>query len=156
VGIKVFTERDHFFMQAAIKMAEKARDENEVPVGAVLVSNDEIIAEGWNRPIGNCDPSAHAEIVALRKGAHILKNYRLIDTTLYVTLEPCLMCVGAICHARVRRVVFGAEDLRAGAVVSAFPLRETKKLNYHVVYQGGLLKEICATLLTSFFQMRRA
>ncbi len=151
----MFTESDHFFMRAAIRMAEKAREENEVPVGAVLVFNDEIIAEGWNRPIGNCDPSAHAEIEALRKGAQFLKNYRLIDTTLYVTLEPCLMCVGAICHARVRRVVFGTEDLRGGAVMSAFPLGETEKLNHRVWYQGGLLKEICAHLLTAFFQSRR-
>lgn len=149
------SEIDVSWMQHAITLAETAAKQDEVPVGAVLVLNDTIIGESYNSPIKKCDPTAHAEILALREGAKVINNYRLIDTTLYVTLEPCLMCVGAIIHARVKRVVFGAYDPRAGAVCSAFHMNEDNKLNHRVVYEGGILAEECGKLLTDFFKVRR-
>lgn len=153
----MFTEQDVFWMRRAILLAEQAAVNNEVPVGAVLISEAEntILGEGLNASIGLCDPTAHAEIVALRAGAKNLKNYRLVDTTLYVTLEPCVMCVGAIVHARVSRVVFGASDPKAGAVCSVFQFSEDKLLNHRVNYQGGLLAEECGELLKKFFRERR-
>ncbi len=151
----MFSERDIFWMQQAIKLAEHAAQQQEVPVGAVLVCEDKMIGEGFNRPIKNCDPTAHAEIIALRQGAENLNNYRLINSTLYVTLEPCIMCVGAITHARVKRVVYGAADPRAGAVKSVFQIGETNKLNHRVEYAGGLLAEECGEILRLFFQARR-
>ena len=146
---------DEVWMQRAIELAQTAEKNGEVPVGAVLVLQDKIIGEGSNCPIGQCDPSAHAEIIALRKGAQTLQNYRLLDTTLYVTLEPCIMCVGAIVHARVKRVVYGAYDMRAGAVTSVFNMKEDKQLNHRVSYEGGLFAEQCAQLLKDFFRARR-
>lgn len=151
----MFTEQDHAWMQHAIHLAETAAENNEVPVGAVLVHDNKVIGEGWNRPIQNSDPSAHAEIIALRHGAETLKNYRLINTTLYVTLEPCLMCVGAIVHSRVKRVVFGAYDQKSGAVESVFQIGTTDKLNHRVSYSGGLLADNCGSLLSHFFQEKR-
>ena len=151
----MFSERDHFWMQHAIQLAETAAKNEEVPVGAVLILDDKIIGEGSNRPIGQCDPSAHAEIVAVREGAKHLNNYRLVNSTLYVTLEPCLMCIGALTHARVKRVVFGAFDPKAGAVESAFQMGTTDKLNHRIEYQGGLLAESCGALLSEFFRARR-
>lgn len=151
----MFSDRDIFWMQHAIDLAKTASLHQEVPVGAVLIAEDKIIGEGWNCSIGHCDPSAHAEVIALRHAGKNLNNYRLINTTLYVTLEPCIMCVGAIVHARVKRVVFGAGDQRAGAVQSAFQMGTTDKLNHRVVYEGGLLAELCGKLLSEFFQARR-
>lgn len=149
-------QTDEYWMQHAIELAKTAEANQEVPVGAVLVFNNEKIAEGWNRPISSCDPSAHAEMIALREGAKKLNNYRLLDTTLYVTLEPCIMCVGAITHARVKRVVYGAYDFRSGAVKSVFNMeKEQQHLNHRVIYEGGILAEDCAKLLTGFFRVRR-
>src|SRR5690348_2610914 len=115
-----FTARDHHWMQHALTLAQRAAEQDEVPVGAVLVLNDEMIGEGWNRPIAMHDPSSHAEIVAIRQAAQNVKNYRLVNSTLYVTLEPCVMCAGAIVHARIQRLVFAAGDPRAGAVNSVY------------------------------------
>jgi tRNA(adenine34) deaminase len=143
------------FMQRALDEARRARDAGEVPVGAVLVRDGQVIATGANRPIGGCDPTAHAEIEALRAGARALGSYRLNDTELYVTLEPCLMCAAAIVHARVRRVVFGAWDLRAGAAGSLIDAFALPGLNHRVDVFGGVLQEECAALLTDFFEPRR-
>lgn len=146
---------DVHFMQLAIDAARGALARGEVPVGAVLVKDEQVIAVGSNAPIGTHDPSAHAEIVALRAAGKQLANYRLDDTVLYVTLEPCLMCAAAIVHARVRRVVFGAFDPRAGAaggLIDAFAL---KGLNHRVDVFGGVLEEECGALLTQFFAAAR-
>lgn len=151
----MFSSRDIFWMQHAIRLAEYAANNQEVPVGAVLVHDDTILGEGWNRSIGDCDPSAHAEIIALRSGAKICHNYRLLHSTLYTTLEPCMMCVGAMVHARVARVVFGAYDAKAGAVESVVQLGQAHSFNHRVYYQGGLLQESCALLLTQFFRSKR-
>ena len=147
------TDRD--FMQHAYEMAKRAEGLGEVPVGAVIVKNDKVIAEGWNRPISESDPTAHAEIVALRNAAKLIQNYRLLDTTLYVTLEPCAMCLGAILHARVKRLVFGAYDPRAGAVESVFQLADEGKLNHRLNCTGGVMAEPCGQLLKDFFRSRR-
>lgn len=146
---------DNQFMQRALALAQLAQEKGEVPVGAVLVKAGEIIAEGFNQPIGLQDPTAHAEIVALRAAGKKLGNYRLVGTTLYVTLEPCAMCVGALIHARVQRLVFGAYDPRAGAIKSIFQLPAHPQLNHRLQYQGGLLETSCANILKSFFQSRR-
>lgn len=151
-----FTEQDNVWMQQAIQLAENAAANQEVPVGAVLVLDNKIIGTGSNRPITNCDPSAHAEIIALRAAAQHINNYRLLNSTLYVTLEPCVMCVGAIIHARVQRVIFGAFDPKAGAAQSVFELGNTRQLNHYVEYQGGLLAEQCGALLSNFFRARRS
>ena len=151
----MFSERDQYWMARAFELAQEAGAAGEVPVGALLVLDDNLIGVGANRPIGLCDPSAHAEILALRAGAHAINNYRLLNTTLYVTLEPCLMCVGAIVHARVGRVVFGAFDTKAGAVESVFQLGGTDRLNHRVVYEGGLMAEKCGEILSEFFRTRR-
>lgn len=143
------------WMQHALSLAQMAERNNEVPVGAVLVLNNKVIGEGSNCPISTCDPSAHAEMVALRAGAKTINNYRLTDTTLYITLEPCIMCIGAIIHARVKRVVFGAYDPRTGAVTSAFQMKDDQQLNHRVIYEGGLLAEECGKLLSNFFKARR-
>lgn len=151
----MFSERDVFWMEHAIHLAENAAKNNEVPVGAVLVLDDQVIGEGSNRPIADCDPSAHAEIIALRAGADHLKNYRLNNSTLYVTLEPCVMCVGAIVQARVKQVIFGAYDPKAGAVESVFQIGTTDKLNHRPEYRGGILADRCGALLSEFFRARR-
>jgi tRNA(adenine34) deaminase len=148
--------RDPDFMRLAIAEAEKARARGEVPVGAVLVQGEEVIAGAGNSPIGLCDPSAHAEILTLREAGRKLGNYRLDDTVLYVTLEPCLMCAAALVHARVRRVVFGAFDPKAGAaggIIDAFAL---KGLNHRVDVFGGVLEQECGALLSQFFARTRA
>ena len=144
------------FMRLAIEQAERAGREGEVPVGAVLVRGEEVIAAGANRPIGAHDPTAHAEIEALRAGGRELGSYRLTDTTLYVTLEPCAMCAAAIVHARVRRVVFGAWDPKAGAAGSILNLFAVPALNHRVDVFGGVLMQECGALLQSFFATRRA
>jgi tRNA(adenine34) deaminase len=151
----MFTDKDKHWMQQAIYLSEYARSIGEVPVGAILVHQDEVIGQGYNCPINNKDPSAHAEVMALCASANKLNNYRLVDTTLYVTLEPCIMCVGAIVHARVKRLVFGAFDLKAGAVVSQMEGLKLPFLNHQVEYRGGLLGDICGQILSSFFQERR-
>jgi len=147
--------KDADFMQLALEQARQAAARGEVPVGAVLVRDGEVIAHGGNQPIAAHDPSAHAEIVALRAGGQALGNYRLDDTILYVTLEPCLMCASAIVHARVRRVVFGAFDPKAGAaggLIDAFAL---KGLNHRVDVFGGVLEAECGRLLADFFLRNR-
>jgi len=150
-----FTDQDHTFMQEALKLVKKAESLNEVPVGAVLVYEDKIIGSGWNQPVSTSDPTAHAEIIAMRQGANTLNNYRLKDTTLYVTLEPCCMCAGALIHARVKRLVFGAKDLKAGACGSVINLFNNDAWNHHVECEGGLCEKETAALLKSFFQKRR-
>lgn len=146
---------DQHWMRHALRLAEQAGYEGEVPVGAVLVKGGKIIGEGGNRPIQNNDPSAHAEMVALRAAARAIGNYRLCDTTLYVTLEPCTMCAGAIIHARVKRLVFGAYDPRTGAAGSVFDIFGRVEHNHAVEVSGGVLKQECAEMLTAFFRARR-
>jgi tRNA(adenine34) deaminase len=146
---------DVAFMRRALALAQHAEAAGEVPVGAVVVQGEEIIGEGWNQPIRAHDPSAHAEIVALRAAATQLRNYRLSDTTLYVTLEPCAMCAGAIVQARVARVVFGATDPKAGAGGSVFNLLAAEQLNHRAEVSGGVLAAECGELLRRFFQQRR-
>ncbi len=142
-------------MERAIELARHAQAQGEVPVGAVLVLNGAAVGEGWNQPIVARDPTAHAEIVALRSAAARLKNYRLPDTTLYVTLEPCAMCAGAIVQARVARVVYGAADPQAGAAGSVYDLLRSDTLNHRAVVVGGVLAEACAESLRAFFRARR-
>jgi tRNA(adenine34) deaminase len=142
-------------MQRALELANAAEAKGEVPVGAVLVRGDEIIAEGANRPIASNDPTAHAEIEALRAGGQVMGSYRLTDTTLYVTLEPCTMCAAAIVHARVRRLVFGAWDPRAGAAGSIVDVFALFGLNHRVDVFGGVLAEECGRRLREFFAARR-
>lgn len=146
---------DEAWIRHALTLAERAREAGEVPVGAVLVQDGEILGEGWNCPISTHDPTAHAEIVALRSAGEKIGNYRLVDTTLYVTLEPCVMCMGAIAHARVRRLVYGATDPKRGAVESALRLAEAEFLNHAVEWTGGILAEECGGLLRDFFRARR-
>ncbi len=142
-------------MQQALQLARKAESEGEVPVGAVLVRDDTVIAEGYNRPIAQHDASAHAEIVALRAAGQSLNNYRLPDTTLYVTLEPCAMCVGAMIHARIARVVFAASDPRTGALGGAFDLQTLNAHNHRFEVVSGVLAEPSSELLRAFFRARR-
>lgn len=144
-----------YWMQRAIQLAQKAADEDEVPVGAIIVKDNQLIAEGWNRPIQSHDPSAHAEIMAIRNAGQTLNNYRLIDTTLYVTLEPCSMCVGAMIHARVGQLVFGATDLKTGAAGSAIDLIRAPIHNHKISVTGGVLEEECKSLLQIFFKKKR-
>jgi tRNA(adenine34) deaminase len=148
-------ETDEAFMRRALDLARHAEQAGEVPVGALVVLNDEILGEGWNQPIVSHDPTAHAEIVALRAAAIRLKNYRLTDATLYVTLEPCAMCAGAIVQARVARVVYGATDPKAGAAGSVFNLLDSSALNHRAQVTGGMLAEECGEMLRSFFEARR-
>ena len=144
------------FMKRALELAHRAEAEGEVPVGAVLVREGEVIGEGWNRPIGEQDPSAHAEIMALRDAGRREGNYRLPGTTLYVTLEPCPMCASAIVHARVSKVVFGASDPRTGAAGSVFDLLPSdSRFNHFTAVEGGLLAGDCGELLRAFFRARR-
>ena len=143
------------FMQRALELADAAETTGEVPVGAVLVRGDVIIAEGANRPIASNDPTAHAEIEALRAGGQVIGSYRLTDTTLYVTLEPCAMCAAAIVHARVRRLVFGAWDPRAGAAGSIVDVFTLPGLNHRVDVFGGVLADECTRRLKQFFTKRR-
>ncbi|MDH5446219.1 MAG: tRNA adenosine(34) deaminase TadA [Gammaproteobacteria bacterium] len=146
---------DLFWMQHALELAKRAADEGEVPVGAVLIKNNEVIGEGWNRPIASHDPSGHAEINAMRAASEKLANYRLVDSTLYVTLEPCVMCAGAIIHARIKRLVYGATEPRTGAVESVFNVLTDERHNHKVEVTGGLLGGESASLLQDFFRARR-
>lgn len=147
---------DAFYMQQAIAAAQKAWELGEVPVGAVVVKNGEVIATGYNQPIARHDPTAHAEIAALRAAASVLGNYRLPGCELFVTLEPCVMCAGAMMHARLARVVYGATDPKTGACGSVVNLFAEEKLNHHTDLLGGVLADECGALLKSFFAERRA
>ncbi len=146
---------DEKWMQHALALAEKARVMGEVPVGAVLVQAGEVLGEGWNQPIGGHDPTAHAEVMALRQAGQRAQNYRLPGTTLYVTLEPCIMCAGAMLHARVERLVFGAFDPKTGAAGSVFDLLGDARHNHRVEVRGGVLQAQCAEQLQAFFRERR-
>lgn len=149
-------ERDEYWMAQAMALATRAEQEGEVPVGALVVLNDECVGVGWNRSIGSHDATAHAEIMALRQAGLTLGNYRLLDATLYVTLEPCMMCAGAMVHSRIRRLVYGAFDAKTGAVDSVLQLLATPGLNHQVAWQSGVLAEACSTQLSAFFKRRRA
>ncbi|MGA2842274.1 MAG: tRNA adenosine(34) deaminase TadA [Steroidobacteraceae bacterium] len=143
------------FMRHALELARRAAEHQEVPVGAVVVQDGAVIGEGWNRPITDADPTSHAEIVAMRAAAIRLQNYRLTGATLYVTLEPCAMCIGAALNARVTRVVFGAWDLKAGACGSVFDLSREPKMTHRIDVFGGVCSEECSDLLRRFFEARR-
>jgi tRNA(adenine34) deaminase len=147
---------DEKFMRAAIGEAKVAASVDEVPVGAIVVRNGEIIGAGLNRSVQDADPTAHAEIIAIRAAARSEKNYRLSDATLYVTLEPCAMCVGAMLHARIRRLVFGAYDEKAGAAGSVLDLCDHRQMNHRIEVNGGLYADQCAGLLQRFFEKRRS
>ncbi|MHB1676637.1 MAG: tRNA adenosine(34) deaminase TadA [Sulfuriferula sp.] len=147
---------DEFFMRQAMLLAYEASAAGEVPVGAVVVYEGKIIGRGANAPIARHDPTAHAEVLALRDAAQHLANYRLPEVSLYVTLEPCAMCAGAIMHARVGRLLFGASDLKTGAAGSVINLFEETRLNHHTQIHGGLLAEECGAILSTFFAVRRA
>ncbi|WP_313487859.1 tRNA adenosine(34) deaminase TadA [Pseudescherichia sp.] len=150
------TEFTHeYWMRHALLLAQRAWDEGEVPVGAVLVHNNRVIGEGWNRPIGRHDPTAHAEIMALRQGGLVLQNYRLLDTTLYVTLEPCVMCAGAMVHGRIGTLVFGARDLKTGAAGSLMDVLHHPGMNHRVEIVEGALRDECSAMLSAFFRQRR-
>ena len=146
---------DEFFMREALAQAVLAAQACEVPVGAVVVFNGQVIAQGYNQPISSHDPTAHAEIVALRKAAQLCGNYRLPDCELFVTLEPCVMCVGAMIHARLKRVVFGAAEPKTGACGSVVDLFAQNELNHHTKVSGGMLQDECSALLKAFFSERR-
>jgi len=146
---------DEHFMGLALDLAREAGAAGEVPVGALIVLEDGVVGRGFNQPIGRHDPTAHAEIMALRDAATRLGNYRLPGSTLFVTLEPCAMCAGAIMHARVGRVVFGARDLKTGAAGSVIDLFAESRLNHHTAITGGVLADECGSLLSGFFAARR-
>lgn len=149
------TSADERWMGEALQLARQAAELGEVPVGAVLVHEGEVIGRGFNQPIRTCDATAHAEIVALRDASQFRNNYRLPDTTLYVTLEPCTMCFGAMVHARVGRLVFGANEPKAGAVVSQASLLDAEYFNHRLSTSHGILAEECSALLSDFFKDRR-
>ena len=142
-------------MQHALELAREARSDGEVPVGAIVILGDEVIGEGRNRPIGTSDPSAHAEIEALRNAGRHVGNYRLVGATLYATLEPCAMCAGAMVHARISRLVYGAPDPKSGAAGSVFDLLGSSRLNHRVEVTGEVLASECGELLREFFRSRR-
>lgn len=146
---------DNYWMQHALRLAEQAAAAGEVPVGAVIVRDGEMIGEGFNQPISACDPTAHAEVVALRDAARRVGNYRLVDATLYVTIEPCSMCAGALVHARIARLVFGAREPKAGVVCSHVGLLEGAFLNHRVEVEEGVLADECAGRMARFFRERR-
>lgn len=148
---------DLMWMKEAYNLAITARDQGEVPVGALIVNeHNQLIGQGWNQVIQTNDPSAHAEIVAIRHAARHLNNYRLNNTTLYVTLEPCCMCAGALVHARIKRLVFATRDIKAGAAGSAFNLTHSAHLNHQIRIDEGFMQQACASLLVDFFKARRS
>lgn len=147
---------DRRWMAYAMQLAQRAAELGEVPVGAVLVHQGEVIGEGWNQPISGHDPTAHAEMLALRNAAQAIENYRLVDSTLYITIEPCTMCAGAIVHARVARVVFGATEPKAGAAISNGQVFDQPWMNHQVAYEGGVLADACSAQISAFFKQRRA
>jgi tRNA(adenine34) deaminase len=146
---------DQEYMQIALELAAEAAEAGEVPVGAIVVKDGAIVGRGYNAPISTHDPSAHAEIRAMRDAANNLGNYRLVGCTLYVTLEPCAMCTGAIQHARIARVVFGASDPKTGACGSVVNLMEETRLNHHATVEGGVMAQECGSALSAFFAARR-
>ena len=155
IGVVELMSADARFMQRALNLAQRARAEGEVPIGALVVVGEQVVGEGWNQPIKMSDPTAHAEMVALRAAAAACNTYRLNDAILYVTLEPCTMCIGAIITARISRVVFGAWDHKAGACGSVFDVPRETRLNHRVDVFGGVCKDECAALLKEFFEERR-
>ena len=150
-----FDDRDVIWMAEALQLASRAGDEQEVPVGAIIVRDGEVIGRGWNRNIGLHDPSAHAEIMAMREAGLALGNHRLVDCTLYVTLEPCMMCAGAMIHARLERIVYGASDPKTGAAGGMFDLLSNPAHNHAAIVVGGCLAEESSVLLRNFFRQRR-
>lgn len=148
-------DTDLKWMSYALLLAQKAESINEIPVGAVIVQDGEKIGEGWNHPISSHNPTAHAEMMAIEQAAQCIKNYRLVNTTLYVTLEPCIMCAGAIIHSRIGRVVYGASDFKTGAAGSFINVLSYEGLNHYPLVEGGLLAKECGHLLSHFFQRRR-
>ncbi len=148
---------DEYYMNLAIKEAYKAANSDEVPVGAVIVDkNNDIIGAGFNQPISTNDPTSHAEIIAMRMAADAIQNYRLIDTTLYVTIEPCIMCMGAIIHARIKKIVFGATDPKWGAASSLYKMAEDKRLNHHPEIKSGVCENRTKQILKDFFINKRS
>jgi tRNA(adenine34) deaminase len=146
---------DAAMMRQALALAARAADQGEVPVGALVVRDGAVVGRGFNRPVSSCDPTAHAEIQAMREAARTVGNYRLVDCTLYVTLEPCAMCAGAMMHARIARVVFGAADPKTGACGSVVDLFAERRLNHHAEVTGGVLARECGGMLSAFFAARR-
>jgi len=144
------------FMRRAIALAEQAASVGEVPVGALVVKDGQVIGEGFNQPITSFDPTGHAEIIALRNASAALQNYRLSGCDLYVTIEPCTMCVGAMIHARIKRIVFGAPEPRAGALESQLRLMDKNHYNHSIAWQGGVLAEECGEIISGFFRRKRA
>lgn len=149
-------EQDVYWMNHALMLADKAEQQGEIPVGAVVVVNNTIIGEGWNQSITLHDPSAHAEMQAIRQAGQVIQNYRILDATLYVTLEPCPMCAGTLVHSRIPRLVFGAPDYKTGSAGSVMNLVVNPQLNHQLVVQGGVLETDCADKISSFFKRRRA
>jgi tRNA(adenine34) deaminase len=151
----LMTEPDELWMEEALRAAQRAQEAGEVPVGAVVVCEGRVIGRGWNRNLGDSDPTAHAEIVALREAAAAVGNHRLADCDLFTTIEPCPMCAGALVHARIKRLVYGADDPKAGAVQSVMQVLNHPQLNHRVEVRGGVLAGRCAELLQRFFKNRR-
>lgn len=149
-------QQDEQFMRHALALGEKAEQQGEIPVGAVLVCDNRVIAEGWNQSIQLHDPSAHAEMMAIRSAGKLVENYRMLDCTLYVTLEPCPMCSGLLVHSRIKRLVYGANDLKTGSAGSVFNLVANDKLNHQIEVCAGVLAEECSHRLSAFFKRRRA
>jgi len=149
-------QHDHHFMQRAYELAKQAESFDEIPVGAVIVHQGKIIGEGFNQSIMLNDPSSHAEMNAIRQAGKHLKNYRLLDCTLYVTLEPCPMCAGLLVHSRIKRLVFASPDLKTGAAGSAFNLIDNQQLNHQITVSSGIMQQECSSLLSNFFKRRRA
>jgi tRNA(adenine34) deaminase len=155
-GSTAYASQDETFMRAALVEARKAYEQQEVPVGAVVVVGNEIIARGHNCPLTQNDPTAHAEMKALRHAGAVMGNYRLTESVLYVTMEPCVMCLGAMVHARIKRLVFGARDPKAGAAGSAFDLTRDSRLNHGIEVFSGILEEPCREIIQEFFRLRRS
>lgn len=151
----MLTEQDVYWMQQALALADKAQQQGEIPVGAVLVKDNQLIGEGWNQSITLCDPSAHAEMMAIRQAGKKVQNYRLVDSTLYVTLEPCPMCAGLLVHSRIGRLVFGATDYKSGAAGSVLNLLTDQRLNHQVDVCSGVMAQDCGDKLSAFFKQRR-
>ena len=154
MGVRMVPD-DVYWMQKAIALAQEAKKQDEVPVGAVLVLDNEIIGQGFNHSIRSSDPTAHAEIIALKNAAVRINNYRILNARLYVTLEPCLMCAGAMVHARIDTCIFGAFDLKSGAIMSQSKALDLPFLNHRVKYEGGLLSKDCGAILSEFFREKR-
>lgn len=153
--VNEFSEQDIKFMARAIELAKIAESHNEIPVGAVVTCNGEIIGEGYNQSIKQNDPSAHAEMIAIREAGKNIENYRLIDCTLYVTLEPCPMCAGLLVHSRINKVIYATQDEKTGAAGTVFNLVQNGKLNHQIAVANGLMKDECANILSNFFKRRR-